>query len=107
MPLLWRPALRPAFRQRCCAATQPLRALSCRSRRSVTTAAAATCVVFDKDGTLLDAHKTWAPVIRAACAAMPEDDQRLFDLLGEDFYTQTDGFCATNDGFCAENSVLF
>ena len=41
-------------------------------------------VIFDKDGTLLDAHATWAPVLRAACARMPEEDEKLFEILGFD-----------------------
>eukprot|EP00658_Telonema_sp_P-2_P014402 TRINITY_DN15473_c0_g1_i2.p1 TRINITY_DN15473_c0_g1~~TRINITY_DN15473_c0_g1_i2.p1 ORF type:complete len:265 (-),score=51.29 TRINITY_DN15473_c0_g1_i2:302-1096(-) len=40
--------------------------------------------VFDKDGTLLDAHATWAPAIRAVCSAMPHEDELLFELLGFD-----------------------
>ena len=45
--------------------------------------------VFDKDGTLLDAHLTWAPAFRVACAAMPHSDELLFDLLGFDSSSAT------------------
>ena len=40
--------------------------------------------VFDKDGTLLDAERTWVAAFRAACRAMPEDDEKLFSVLGFD-----------------------
>ena len=48
-------------------------------------------VVFDKDGTLLDAHATWAAPVRAACAGLLEagaagalDGAQLRALLGLD-----------------------
>lgn len=43
--------------------------------------------VFDKDGTLLDCHLTWAPIIRDACAHMGEADEHLYTVLGFDVST--------------------
>jgi phosphoglycolate phosphatase len=40
-------------------------------------------VIFDKDGTLIDAH-CWAGPVRAACRAMPQPDGYLMELLGLD-----------------------
>lgn len=45
--------------------------------------------VLDKDGTLLNPHTTWAPVIRATCAAMPNDTEYMYKLLGFDSQTNT------------------
>ena len=43
--------------------------------------------IFDKDGTLLDCHLTWAPIIRDACARMSEVDEFLYTILGFDIST--------------------
>ena len=43
-----------------------------------------TALVFDKDGTLLDPHATWAPSFRAACESMPHDSEWLFGIMGYD-----------------------
>lgn len=64
----------------------------------------ATTIVFDKDGTLLDAHKSWGPILRGACSLMPEDNETLFQLLGYDSTMET--FTPTAAFMIEPNSVV-
>jgi len=44
-----------------------------------------TTIVFDKDGTLIDAHATWAPVFQRVCElTCPDDTSEIYKLLGYD-----------------------
>lgn len=65
----------------------------------------ASTIVFDKDGTLLDAHKLWGPIISGACSLMPEDNETLFKLLGYDSATKT--FTPTSSFMIEPNSVVY
>ena len=65
---------------------------------------AATTIVFDKDGTLLDAHALWGPIVRGACSLMPEDDEALFCLLG--FDGTTNRFTPTAPFMIEPNSAV-
>lgn len=64
----------------------------------------ATTIVFDKDGTLLDAHKLWGPIVRAACHLMQEPDDALFQLLGYD--SATESFTPTSIFLIEPNSIV-
>eukprot|EP01048_Picozoa_sp_COSAG05_P016633 COSAG05_NODE_2169_length_3442_cov_5.100808_2_plen_228_part_00 len=63
--------------------------------------------VFDKDGTLLDAEETWRTPFRAACRAMPDDDEHLFSVLGFDSstgrFSPTQGFMVDTNHTLAAN----
>eukprot|EP00944_MAST-04C_sp_MAST-4C-sp1_P000749 g749.t1 len=47
------------------------------------------CIIFDKDGTLLDVDATWGPVLVETCRRIikPADDIDFYDLLGLDITT--------------------
>ena len=82
-----RPVLHPAASATMSTATPT--ATPTQSGRSHTSRSSAThhptleAVIFDKDGTLIDAH-CWAGPVRAACRAMPQPDGELMELLGLD-----------------------
>ena len=65
----------------------------------------ASTIIFDKDGTLLDAHKLWGPIVSSACSLMPEEDEVLFRLLGYDSATGT--FTPTAPFMIEPNSVVY
>ena len=80
------------------------------SRSHTTTTSPIRAVVFDKDGTLLDAHATWAAPVRTACAALyaadpaGPDEAQLHALLGLD--DATGRFTATATFMLDSNEVV-
>ena len=63
-------------------------------------------VLFDKDGTLLDYHRTWSPINRAAAAFAASGDpaleEKLLDLAGMDVST---GITRPDSLFAAGNTL--
>ena len=53
-----------------------------------------TTIVFDKDGTLLDAHETFGPLIQYACEQSIDDTDQLYNILG--FNPDTKKFSSTS-----------